>query len=120
MLADQRQDLKERTFDFALRVVKLVNHLPKNTSGCVLGKQVLRAATSVGANCEEAHAGYSRDDFVFKLKVALREAREARYWLRLLKSSKLVEPSRLESIIDEAEQIKKILGAIVSKSRAKR
>jgi four helix bundle protein len=111
------QNIKERTFNFALRAVNLVKRLPKTIAGNVLGKQFIRSATSIGANCEEAHAGYTKDDFVFKLNIALREAREAHYWLRLIKASSLVEPRELDSMIDEAEQIKKVLGSIVSKSR---
>jgi four helix bundle protein len=103
-----------------LSAVNLVDRLPKTIAGNVLGKQFIRSATSIGANCEEAHAGYTKDDFIFRLNLALREARETHYWLRLIEASNLLEPSGLDPMIDEAEQIKKVLGSIVSKSRRKR
>jgi four helix bundle protein len=110
------QNIKERTFNSALKAVNLVERLPKTIAGNVLGKQFILSATSIGANCEEAHAGYTKDDFVFKLNIALREARETHYWLRLIQASSLGEPGELDPMIDEAEQIKKVLGSIVSKS----
>lgn len=113
------QDIKERTFDFALRIINLSNHLPKTKAGNVLGNQVLRAGTSIGANVEEAEAAYTKESFTYKMNIALSEARETHYWLRLLKKSKIVKPTRLDDIINEADQLKKILGAIVSKARGK-
>jgi four helix bundle protein len=113
------QDIKERTFDFALRIINLSNHLPRTRVGNILGNQVLRAGTSIGANVEEAEAAYTKESFSYKMNIALSEARETHHWLRLLKKSKIVKPSRLDDIINEAEQLKKILGAIVSKARGK-
>jgi four helix bundle protein len=115
----QVQDIRERTFDFAARIVNLANHIPNTNAGEVLGRQLIRAGTSIGANAREAVAAYSRDDFVFKTNLTLKEARETSYWLRVLKATKVIAPSRLTSIIDEAEQIKKILGSIVSKAKRK-
>ena len=113
------QDIKERTFEFSLRIINLVQHLPENTIGRTLGKQVLRSGTSVGANVEEAESAYTKDDFIYKMNISLKEARETHYWLRLIMKSKLVKPNRLESITTESEELKKILGAIVSKARGK-
>jgi len=113
------QDIKERTFNFGVRIITLSNHLPDTKSGTVLGNQVLRSGTSIGANVEEGVASYSRDEFIYKMNIGLKEARETHYWLRLMKTSKLMKPGRFDEIIKEADEIKKILGAIVSKSRGK-
>ncbi|TAK53878.1 MAG: four helix bundle protein [Bacteroidetes bacterium] len=112
------KDIKERTFEFGVRVVKMSEQLPNSKAGKVLGNQVLRSGTSIGANVEEAVAAFSTEDYIFKMNTALKEARETHFWLRLIKASELLKPSRLEAIINEAEEIKKILGAIVSKVKA--
>ena len=114
-----KQGIQERSFDFAVRVINLSNHLPETRAGRVLGNQVLRSGTSVGANVEEAESAYSKDTFCYKMNIALSEARETHYWLRLLKHAHIVKPDRLDAIIGETEEIKKILGAIVRTSRGK-
>ena len=113
------QDIQERTFDFGLRVIVLADQLPESKTGRVLAKQVLRSGTSIGANVEEASSAYTKDVFAYKMNIALSEARETHYWLRLIKSSGLLNADRLTPIIDEAEELKKILGAIVSRARGK-
>ena len=111
------KDIKERTFDFGLRMINLSQHLPESKVGRVLGGQVPRSGTSIGANVEEAVAAYSKDDFVFKMNIALKEARETHYWLRLIRGSDLLKPNLLGGILGESEEIKKVLGSIVSKVR---
>jgi four helix bundle protein len=113
-------DIRQRTFDFAVRTVNLVNHIPEISVGRALASQLIRSGTSIGANAQEALAAYSRDDFAYKTSLALKEARETLYWLQLLKATKVVAPARLTAIIDEAEQITRILGSIVSKTKRKR
>lgn len=113
------QDIKERTFHFALRIVELVRQLPQDSVGKVVGKQLLRSGTSVGANVEEATAGASKEDFTYKMNIALKEARETHYWLRLLIGSKIIDIKSLQDIEAESEEIKKVLGSIVSKMRGK-
>ena len=108
-----------RSFQFALRVMNVVEHLPNNNRTRVLGAQLLRAGTSVGANVEEAVGAYSKKDFTHMMNIALKEARETHYWLRLLQSSDIVRSDRLDAIIGESVEIKKILGAIVRTSRRK-
>jgi four helix bundle protein len=119
MAGPEYQDIRERTFNFAVRIVNLANHIPQTNAGKVLARQLVRSGTSIGANTEEAVAAYSKDDFIFKSNVALREARETHYWLKLLQATKTISPNRLSPIIDEAEQIKKILGSIVSRAKGK-
>jgi four helix bundle protein len=113
------KDIQERSFDFALRIVELAKSAPRTPVADILMKQLLRSGTSVGANIEESRAGYSRDEFAYKMNISLKEARETHYWLRLLKESGLLKSQQVDALIDEAEQIKKILGSIVSKTRGK-
>lgn len=108
------KDIRERTFEFALRIIKLCNELNKKPGVCRdISRQLLRAGTSVGANTEEAQAAQSRPDFISKNSIALKEARETHYWLRLLIAAKVMPEKRLAELRDEAEEIKLILGSIV-------
>ncbi|HEV8537574.1 MAG TPA: four helix bundle protein [Bacteroidota bacterium] len=109
--------IKERTYEFALRIIKLSRQIPQSREGSVLGRQVLRSGTSVGANVEEATSAFSKEDFTYKMSTSLKEARETQYWLKLVRDSGLLPPNRMESIIKEAEEIKNILGAIVRTSK---
>lgn len=111
------QDIRERAFEFAVSVIKLTKALPRTTDAQVLGRQVLRSATSVGANLEEAQAGYTRPDFAYRNTIALKEARETHYWLRLLLAAGLVNADAIQPLIKEADEITRILGAIVTKAR---
>ncbi|MCE2457309.1 MAG: four helix bundle protein [Dehalococcoidia bacterium] len=111
-------DLPERTFAFAHRVLKLCQYLDR-TPGVnrLLANQLLRSATSVGANVEEAQAGQSRADFVSKISIACKEARETHYWLRLLSAAGIVDQQRLGDLLDESNQIVAILTTITKNAR---
>ena len=112
------KDIKERAFEFALQIVKLCQHLD-NQPGVprTLAYQLLKNGTSVGANIEEAQAGQSRPDFISKNSIALKEARECHYWLRLLIAAKVMPEKRLAELRDEAEELKLILGSIVIRTK---
>jgi four helix bundle protein len=112
-------DITERTFNFALRVIKLCQFLNKNyeVEKNILSKQLLRSGTSIGANVEEAQSGQSRADFISKMSIALKEARETNYWLRLLEASDLVPKEKLTEIIKESEELKRILASIIVASK---
>jgi four helix bundle protein len=115
---DGGRDIQERTFAFALNVINLCRQLDGNPGvGRILALQLLRSGTSVGANVEEAQAGQSRADFISKYSIALKEIREARYWLRLMAESKVVHPSAIDPLIQEASELGRILGAIVSRTK---
>lgn len=114
------QDIRERTLEFAVKVITLAEQLPKTNAGNVLAKQLIRSGTSIGANVEEATAASSKEDFTYKMNIALREARETHYWLRIIKETKMISSAQIDSLLQEAEEIKKILGAIVSKARGRR
>jgi len=113
------KDIKDRTYNFALQTTRVVQQLPLDTATKIIGRQVLLSATSIGANVEEATAAGSKDDFTYKMNIALKEARETHYWFRLLGDSSLINRTTLNPAITEAIEIKKILGAIVSKMRGK-
>lgn len=107
-------DIRKRTFDFAVRVVSLCSYLLSKPGVCrTLANQLLKAGTSIGANIEEAQAGQSRADFISKNAIALKEARETHYWLRLLIAASVLPESRLAELRDEAEELMRIIGAIL-------
>lgn len=83
----------------------------------VLAKQLLRAGTSIGANVEEAQAGQSKADFISKMSIALKEARETNYWLRLIEASEMIKPEKIVEIKKESDELKKILAAIIVSSK---
>src|SRR5262245_16509587 len=102
----ERQELKPRTKEFALRVIRMYCKLPKtDTVAQVLGKQVLRSGTSVGANYREAARGRSRAEFVSKVGDSLKEIEETEYWLELLVDSGCVPIARMTALLDEARQL---------------
>ena len=105
-------DLKKRTKQFALRVIKLYVALPKSVEAQVLGKQVLRSGTSVGAHYREAQRAKSSADFTSKIEGALQELDETSYWLELLEESGIFGPERLQPLRAEAEELTKILVTI--------
>lgn len=109
--------IDKRTYKFAVRIIKLVSALPHNPTADVVGRQVLRSDTSIGANVEEAYAAVSSREFAQKMSIALKEARETYYWLRLIKDSELVTANRIDSLIQEALEIKLILGKTVLTSK---
>ena len=111
------EKLDERTYKFALRIVKLASALPRTMIGQVLGKQVIRSGTSVGANIEEAYAAATRRDFTYKMQIALKEARETHYWLRLVRDTGLIQEKRIASLLQEALEIKLILAKTVITSK---
>lgn len=112
-------DICERTFDFAVRVVKVCQKLDETPgTSRTLANQLLRAGTSIGANVEEAQAGQSKAEFTSKLSIACKEARESHYWLRLLSASEVLPANQLEPITDEANQLVAILTTIIKNSRA--
>ena len=83
----------------------------------ILSKQLLRSGTSIGANVEEAQSGQSRADFISKMSIALKEARETHYWLRLLDAGEYVSKEKLTELLNESEELKKILAAIIVSSK---
>lgn len=102
----------EKSFDFALRIVKLYQHLSGKKKEFVLSKQILRSGTSIGANFEEAHGAQSDLDFQAKISIAYKEARETSCWLRLLKASNYLTEKQFNSIYPDCEELIKITTSI--------
>jgi four helix bundle protein len=112
------RDIKERTFEFAIRVVKLCRELEATPGASrTLISQLLRAGTAIGAGVDEAHGHHAKADFIAKMSVATREARETNYWLRLLAAADVIHLSELADITDESHQLIAILTTIVKRSR---
>jgi len=112
-------DLEERTFRFAQRVRQFVKQLPRTTGNLEDGKQVIRSSGSVGANYIEANEALSRRDFVHRLRIARKEAKESRYWLRLLDLGERPEArAECDALIREADELLRILSAIIRKAEA--
>jgi four helix bundle protein len=114
----EENDLKERTRTFALRVIKLYSALPTSAVAQVLGKQLLRSGTSVGANYREAHRARSKAEFIAKMGDCLKELDESSYWLDLLVSAELAPASRLAPLLDETNQLIAIFVTIIKNAKA--
>ncbi|MDD5290615.1 MAG: four helix bundle protein [Patescibacteria group bacterium] len=106
--------VKTKSYSFALRIIKLYKYLISDKKEFILSKQVLRSGTSIGANIEEAIGGQSRKDFFSKITVAYKEARETKYWISLLKDGKFLEEKFADSILNDCEELCKIIGKIQS------
>lgn len=111
----KRYDLEERTYKFTQKVNQFVNNLPKSISNYENGKQLVRAAGSVGANYIEANESLSKKDFLMRTKICRKEAKESRYWLRLTDPAGKNQKIK-EDLIDEAKQLMNIFGSIIIKS----
>ena len=107
----------DKTYNFAVKIVKLSQYLINEKKEYVLSKQILRSGTSIGANTEEAIGGFSKKDFIFKLNIAYKEARETKYWLRILKDTGYIDSKEFNSQFNELEEILKILYSIIKKSK---
>jgi four helix bundle protein len=113
-------DLADRTKRFALQVIRLFSILPKTTEAQVLGKQVLRSGTSVGANYREAYRGRSKAEFIAKCGDSLRELEETRYWLDLLGEANLLAPEKLTNARQECAELIAIFVTILRRSKENR
>ena len=109
----------EKSYAFAKRVVGLYRHLTEEKREFVLSKQVLRSGTSIGANIEEAVGAQSERDFYAKFNIAHKEAREAHYWLRLLRDTEYISPKEAESLLNDCYEIMKITASITKTVKAK-
>ena len=112
----KQYDLEERTLNFARRVNKYVNKLPKTIPNIENGKQLTRAVGSVGANYIEANESFSKKDFRFRVKISKKEVKESCYWLRLSEPHKREEDEKL-ALVQEATELGKIFGSILEKSK---
>ena len=109
--------IQEKSYSFALRILRLSKHLIKYEQEYILSKQVLRSGTSIGANIEEAIGGTTKKDFKYKLTIAYKEAREAHFWLRLLRDGKYIPQILAESMLYDCDELLKILGTIIKTTK---
>ncbi|MFD2245964.1 four helix bundle protein [Pontibacter ruber] len=109
----------EKSYAFAVRIIKMYQHLSADKKEFVLLKQVLRSGTSIGANVQEATGGQSTADFIHKLSIARKEARETEYWLKLLHDTGYIETRYFESIHADCQELTKILNSIILTSKGK-
>ena len=115
------ENIQERTYVFAGRIVRLYQYLMKQDRiNGALCRQLVRSGTSIGANLEEANAAQSRPDFISKCHIALKEARETNYWLRLYQSTGIVSEEKLKGLLQESHEIVSILTTIVKKAKLKK
>jgi four helix bundle protein len=112
-----RQDLRLRTRKFALRIVKMCASLPSSREGRILGDQVFRSGTSVGANYREAYRARSRAEFISKLGDCQKELEETIYWLELLGDSATVKPLKLSLLLEESDELMAIFSSMIKSSR---
>lgn len=111
--------IKQKSFAFAVRVVKLYQYLLETKKENILSKQLVRSGTSIGANVHEALQGASRKDFIHKLAIALKEAHETEYWLRLLHETGYLSAKEFESVLQDCVEVIKILTSIIITSKNK-
>ena len=109
--------IEEKSFRFAVRLVKLNQHLRTKKKEYVLSKQLLRSGTSIGANVAESQQAQSRADFISKLEIALKEAAETKYWLRLLNATEYLSDTEFNSIYTDCSELEKLLVAIVKSTK---
>jgi four helix bundle protein len=119
MSNEQPQDLRTRTSEFALRIIRLYVSLPKTTESQVIGKQVLRSGTSIGAHYREGYRAKSDADIVHKFETALQELDETDYWLDLLIKANIVPAQKVEPLIRETNELLAIFVTIVTKIKAR-
>ena len=110
--------LKNKSFDFALRIIKLSQFLQQEQNEFVLSKQILRSGTAIGALVREAEHAESKADFIHKLAIALKEANETDYWLDLLHQSELIQSNHYQSIKPDITELLKLLVSIIKTSKA--
>jgi len=115
---DVPYDIRERTFQFAVRVIQAVRRLPDDTATRVVAYQLVKAATSVGANVEEADGAESKRDFGHKMSIARKESRESRYWIRIVRAS-IANDGEWTTLQQESEEIARILSAIINSAQKK-
>ena len=112
-----QQAVQEKSFHFAVRIVNLCRYLRDGQKEYVLSKQLLRSGTGIGANVAEAQQAQSRPDFINKMNIALKEAYETNYWLRLLYATQYLNIKEYESIIADCSELERLLVAIVKAAK---
>ncbi|HEY6172534.1 MAG TPA: four helix bundle protein [Candidatus Kapabacteria bacterium] len=116
-MAQKTNIIQDKSYAFSIRIVKLYQYLTKTKKEKVLAVQILRSGTSVGANVEEAIGAFSIKEFNSKMGISYKEARETKYWLRLLRDTGYIESKPAESMLADCEELLKIMGSILKTGR---
>jgi len=120
-MEEKASQISDRLLDYGTAIVKICIRLNKTTVGRHIGNQLLRAGTSVGANYEEACGAQSKTDFIHKLQIVLKEIRESKYWLKLIKRSGILKEDEIKEVIEETQQISNIIGkSIITSKKTKK
>jgi len=106
-----------KSYEFALEIVSLFSHLQQEKKEFILSKQILRSGTSIGANVEEATAAISKKEFIMKLQISYKEARETKYWLKLLRDSNILDENIANKTIENCDEVIRILNAIIQSTK---
>ncbi len=109
--------IQQKSFAFAIRIVNVFKYLQSEKKEYALSNQLIRSGTSIGANVEEAIGGQSKKDFISKISISYKEARETKYWLRLLKATNYLEEKEATSLLLDTEELCKILSSILLSSK---
>ena len=112
----QDNPIQKKSFSFALNILQIQSLLSRHENAWILSKQLIKSGTSIGANVEEALGAQSRKEFISKLSISYKEARESRYWLLLLHESKIIESNKTSILLDKVDELCRILGKIISTS----
>ena len=115
-----KNDLKRRAYQYSIAIIEFLDTLPKDTSSQVIAKQLLRSATSIGANVVEAKGASSRKDFTNFFSYSLKSANESLYWLGLLRDAKKINSPRLEYLLNETKELANILGSSILTLKGKK
>jgi len=115
-----KNDLKRRAYQYSIAIIEFLDTLPKDTSSQVITKQLLRSATSIGANVVEAKGASARKDFTNFFSYSLKSANESLYWLGLLRDAKKINSPRLEYLLNETKELANILGSSILTLKGKR
>ena len=111
--ASDKMKLKDRTYQYSIKMIEFLDNLPKDNSAQIISKQLLRSATSIGANIVEAQASSSKKDFTKYFNYSLKSANESVYWLSLLKDAKKINNNQIEYLLNETKELAKILGSSI-------
>lgn len=109
--------VQDKSYQFSIRIINLYKFLRKDKNEYVLSKQILRCGTSIGANIEEAIGGFLKKDFIAKMQISYKEARETHYWLRLLNDTEFIDENMFQSLIQDCEEVLKLLSKILETSK---
>ena len=112
-----RKEIVDRCLNYGVLIIKIANKLPRTPAGFKIAEQLVSSGTSIGANLEEAQEAVSRNDFVHKINISLKECRETIFWLEIIQKSDLLEEKTIIPCVNEGSEIKKILATIIWKTK---